>query len=79
MWKATLLSFAEFGIEKKHMTKIVERELNRTVRQKRAQLTAIREEIEDLLDYLQVLETRVRNAGKPRLTHEDVKKRYRMR
>jgi hypothetical protein len=59
------------------MTKTLEREIGRTVRQKRQQLCAIREEVEDLLDYLEVLEVRARDAGKPRLKHNDVKKRYR--
>ena len=59
------------------MTKTLEREIGRTVRQKRQQLCAIREEVEDLLDYLEVLEVRARDAGKPRLSHNDVKKRYR--
>ena len=59
------------------MTKTLEREIGRTVRQKRQQLCAIRDEVEDLLDYLDVLEARARDAGKPRLSHNDVKKRYR--
>jgi hypothetical protein len=58
------------------MTKTVEREIGRTVRQKRRQLSEIREEVEDLLDYLDVLEARVRDAGKPRISHEEMKKRY---
>ena len=59
------------------MTKVLEREIGRTVREKRQQLSAIREEVEDLLDYLVVLETRAKDAGKPRLSHDEVKKRYR--
>jgi hypothetical protein len=58
------------------MTKTLEREIGRTVRQKRRQLSQIREEVEDLLDYLDVLEARTRDAGKPRISHEDIKKRY---
>jgi hypothetical protein len=34
------------------MTKTLEREIGRTVRQKRQQLSVIREEVENLLDYL---------------------------
>lgn len=37
---------------------------------------AIREEVEDLFDYLDVLEARARDNGKPRLTHGEIKKRY---
>jgi hypothetical protein len=59
------------------MTKTLEREIGRAVQQKRRQLSEVREEVEDLLDYLDVLEARVKDAGKPRLSHDDVKKRYR--
>jgi hypothetical protein len=58
------------------MTKTLEREIGRTVQQKRRQLSEIREEVEDLLDYLDVLEVRTKDAGKPRLSHDEVKKRY---
>jgi hypothetical protein len=58
------------------MTKTLEREIGRTVRQKRRQLSEIRAEVEDLLDYLNVLDARVRDAGKPRISHEEIKKRY---
>jgi LytS/YehU family sensor histidine kinase len=59
------------------MTKTLEREIGRTVQQKRQQLCEIREEVEDLLDYLDVLEARAKDAGKPRLSHDELKKRYR--
>jgi len=58
------------------MTETLKREIGRTVRQKRRQLSKIREEVEDLLDYLDVLEARVRDAGIPRISHEEIKKRY---
>ena len=58
------------------MTKTLEREIGRTVRDKRQQLSVIREEVENLLDYLDVLEARAKDAGKARLSHDDVKKRY---
>jgi hypothetical protein len=58
------------------MTKTLEREIGRTVRQKRQQLSAIREEVENLLDYLAVLEARAIDAGKPQLSHDEVKKKY---
>jgi len=47
------------------------------LRQKRQQLSVIREEVETLLDYLAVLEARAKDSGKPRLSHDEVKKRYR--
>jgi hypothetical protein len=58
------------------MTKTLEREIGRTVRQKRQQLSVIREEVETLLDYLDILEARAKDAGKPRVSHDEVKRRY---
>jgi LytS/YehU family sensor histidine kinase len=58
------------------MTKTVQRTVVRTISQKRQQIAALREELEDLNDYLDVVEARVRDEGKPRLTHAEVKKRY---
>ncbi|MGD0061693.1 MAG: hypothetical protein ABSD58_19975 [Verrucomicrobiia bacterium] len=42
----------------------------------RERLAAIRNEVEDLFDYLDVLEARARDNGKPRLAHAEVKSRY---
>ena len=56
------------------MTKLIE--VTRTIQDKRKQLTSIREEIEDLFDYLDVLEARTYDRGKSRLGHDAVKKRY---
>ncbi len=61
------------------MTKTMEREITRKVRQKRQVLTAVREEVEDLMDYLDVLEARAKDSSKPPLRHEDVKKRFGVR
>ena len=58
------------------MTKTTEREITRAIGQKRKQLAVIREEVEDLLDYLDLAEARARDQDKPRLTHAEVKKRY---
>jgi hypothetical protein len=58
------------------MTKTLKREISRKVQQKREELTAIREEIEYLIDYLDVLEARVRDTGKPRMSHAEIVKRY---
>ena len=57
------------------MTKTLQREIGKTVREKRQELSAIREEVEDLLDYLDVLDTRTKDKGRPRLSHEEVKRR----
>src|SRR2546430_17335568 len=75
-WSVTLLLSAESDIAKTSMTKTLEREIGRTVRLKRKQLSVIREEVEALLDYLAVVEARAKDAGKPRLGHDEVKKRY---
>lgn len=58
------------------MAKAVEKKVGRVIAQKRRELIAIRTEIEDLLDYLDVLEARARDGGKPRLSHAEIKKRY---
>jgi LytS/YehU family sensor histidine kinase len=48
----------------------------RSISRKREQIATLREELEDLNDYLDLTEARVRDEGKPRLTHAEVKKRY---
>ena len=58
------------------MAKAVSKNVGRVIAQKRKELIAIRTEIEDLLDYLGVLEARARDAGKPRLSHAEIKRRY---
>ncbi len=58
------------------MAKAVNTKVGQAIARKRKELVAIRTEIEDLLDYLDVLEARARDAGKARLSHDDVKKRY---
>ena len=58
------------------MVKAVTRKVGQTIARKRKELIAIRTEIEDLLDYLDILEARARDAGKPTMSHDEVKKRY---
>ena len=48
----------------------------RSISHKREQIATLREELEDLNDYLELMEARVRDNGKPRLTQAEVKKRY---
>ena len=50
--------------------------VHQTIVDKRAKLKALRDEIEDLSDYLDVLEARAHDLGKARLTHDEVRKRY---
>jgi hypothetical protein len=58
------------------MVRSVNKNIGQLIAQKRRELIAIRTEIEDLLDYLVVLETRARDAGKRRVSHDEIKKRY---
>ena len=58
------------------MTKIAQQTVVRSISRKREQIAALREELEDLNDYLDLTEARVRDQGKPRLTQAEVKKRY---
>jgi hypothetical protein len=58
------------------MTKTIERDITKTIQTKRKELAAIRGELEDLFDYLDLLEARARDDGKPRITQAEMKKRY---
>jgi len=58
------------------MTKAVTQKIDRAINKKRLQLKSLRDEIEDLTDYLDVLEARARDLGKVRLSQDEVKKRY---
>lgn len=44
----------------------------------RAQLTKLQSQVEDLSDYLDVLDARRRNAGKPNLTLDQVRRRLQL-
>ena len=55
------------------------RDLSKTIREKREQLVAIRDEVEDLIDYLEVLEARARDQNKTQTAHAEVMKRYRVK
>ena len=57
------------------MTKALQQTVVRSISRKREQLATLREELEDLNDYLDLVEARVRDLDKPRLTHTEVKKR----
>ncbi|PWU17423.1 MAG: hypothetical protein C5B50_11405 [Verrucomicrobia bacterium] len=58
------------------MTRTAEKTVARSISQKREQIAALREELEDLNDYLDLVEARLHDEGKPRLSHAEVKKRY---
>lgn len=61
------------------MNKTIDREISKEIREKREQLVAIREEVENLIDYLEVLEARANDKSKPRTAHAEVMKRYRIK
>ena len=71
-----LSSSAESVTEKTFMTKTAERTVVRSISRKREQIATLRDELEDLNDYLDLVEARVRDEGKPRLTQAEVKKRF---
>ena len=58
------------------MTKAAQQTLVRDISRKRQQIATLWEELDDLNDYLDLTEARLRDEGKPRLTHDEVKKRY---
>ena len=58
------------------MIKTAEKKVSQSIQRKREQIKMLREELNDLNDYLDLLEARARDEGKPRLSHDDVKKRY---
>ena len=58
------------------MSKVMQHAVVRDISHKREQIATLREELDDLNDCLDVAEARVRDEGKPRLTHDEVKKRY---
>jgi P2-related tail formation protein len=58
------------------MTKMAVKAVARSIHRKREQIAALRDELEDLNDYLDLVEARARDEGKPRLSHQEVKRRY---
>jgi hypothetical protein len=76
MWKMPLLSSAGLATAKMFMTRTVGKDLIRSIDRKREQIATLREELETMNDYLDLTEARVRDEGKPRLSHAEVKKRY---
>ena len=67
---------AELEIVETYMTKTLEKTVAQAIRRKREQIALLREELEDLTDFLDGVEARVRDEGKPRLAHKEVKRRY---
>jgi LytS/YehU family sensor histidine kinase len=71
-----LLWFVESVIGKMFMTKALQKTVVRSISRKREQIATLREELEELNDYLDLVEARVRDQDKPRLTHAEVKNRF---
>ena len=72
MSRVVLLQSAESAIEKMCMTKTAQQTVVRSISRKREQIATLREELEDLNDYLDLVDSPRANAGKPRLTHAEV-------
>ena len=50
------------------MIKTAEKKVSQSIQRKREQIKTLREELNDLNDYLDLLEARARDEGKPRLS-----------
>ena len=61
------------------MTRPESQKIDRAIIKKRLEFKSLRDEIEDLGDYSDVLEARARDLGKVRLSHDEVKKPYRLK
>ena len=58
------------------MTKTVLKQVDNEIKQRRVQVTQLHTELEDLEDYLDVLEARRSALGKKTLTQSEMEKRY---
>ena len=61
------------------MSRTISRKLSKAIRHECERLLAIREEVEDLIDYLEVMEARAHDQNKPTTAHSEVMKRYRVK
>lgn len=58
------------------MTEAVLKKVDTEIKRRRSEVIRLHEQLEDLEDYLDVLEARRRAIGKPALTQSEVEKRY---
>lgn len=58
------------------MTKTVLKEVDNQIKQRRVQVSQLHSELEDLEDYLDVLEARRDSSGKKTFTQAEMEKRY---
>ena len=61
------------------MTKVDQQQIDSTISRKRKQIADLREELEDLNDYLDLLEARAQDNGKPTISHQEMKTRLGMK
>lgn len=73
------MSYNESKIEKMHTTEIDLKKVNADIRKKRVEVTRLQEELEDLVDYLDVISARQRSLGKRTYTQEEMEHRYRIK
>lgn len=71
----SVLSFAESKIEKTLMSEAVLKHVDAEIKRRRSEVTKLHEQLEDLEDYLDVLEAR-RREGKRTYTQGEMEKRY---
>lgn len=60
------------------MTEAVLERVDVEIKQRRAEVTKLHAQLEDLEDYLDVLEARRRAVGKPAYSQAEMEKRYRV-
>ncbi len=58
------------------MTEFVLKDVDAEIKRKRSEVTKLQEHLEDLEDYLDVLEARRRSVGKPTFTQKAMEKRF---
>jgi len=77
MLPASVLSSVESKTAKTRMTKAVLERVDTEIKRRRTEVTRLHVELEDLDDYLDVLEARRRAVGKHSHTQAEMEKRYR--
>jgi len=75
-WRAKRLQYAASNIVEKLMTKATLKILDADIKKRRREVTRLQEDLEDLEDYLDVLEARRKSLGKSTLTQAEAERRY---
>ena len=58
------------------MTEAVLKDVDAEIKRRRTEVSKLHEQLEDLEDYLDVLEARRRSVGKPTFTQKEMEKRF---